>query len=209
MGLKALSFITIAFVVSVLPCLGETRSEVRQDFFPDDAFDKLDLITGTHLEGDFKRGWYEAQLAALNEHSIYSVGCEFSECFRFIWLRSFHDPISIRIEVSFNDEANLHFKQANLARSFDLSELELSQTKRLTSEDIAKIQALVINVIAASQSQEENFGFDGSQWVFEHRLNDVYTSFDRWTPTQGPLFELGLELLSMSNFDGAALEPIY
>ncbi|PYV47582.1 MAG: hypothetical protein DMG94_05690 [Acidobacteria bacterium] len=44
-------------------------------------------------------------------------------------------------------------------------------------------------------SYEKTWGLDGAQWIIEGVEDGKYHVVDRWTPTKGPIRELGMTLV--------------
>ncbi len=53
-----------------------------------------------------------------------------------------------------------------------------------------------------------SYDFDGSQWIIELKKGDQYHVIDRWSPTEGAVYELGMMLVGMSG-TGNALGEVY
>jgi hypothetical protein len=54
--------------------------------------------------------------------------------------------------------------------------------------------------------QENSAGLDGAQWIIEGRAGAKYHVVDRWSPTAGPVRELGLLFLKVARFTVPASE---
>src|SRR5215471_17992706 len=70
-------------------CLGQSN------YFPPEALNqnaKLD---------DFKVQWYSKFLNAMHEPSLWEMPkTQKTKTYRFLWLRSFHHPVSVRLDVN-------------------------------------------------------------------------------------------------------------
>jgi hypothetical protein len=61
--------------------------------------------------------WYSKHLKALQEPSLWNLsGTQKSETYRFLWLRTFHHPISVRLDVNPNGTSTLTTKNHNGSR---------------------------------------------------------------------------------------------
>jgi hypothetical protein len=66
---------------------------------PAQFFPKSSLGTDAR-EDSFKSRWYSSHLRALNEPSLLELAKKKEvESYRFLWLRSFHHPVAIRLEI--------------------------------------------------------------------------------------------------------------
>jgi hypothetical protein len=62
-----------------------------------ETFPKTDTSTGAPAIDDFRREWYTEHLAAMSEPALMAGP---GETYRFLWLRSFHHPIAIRLSCT-------------------------------------------------------------------------------------------------------------
>jgi hypothetical protein len=142
---------------------------------------------------DFPPNWYEGDLKALNEPSLWeSSKTQKAQSFRFLWLRSFQHPLAIRIIV----------------RSDGTSLLIRKMTSGVTGHPGRLIQnrTLIVNREQTSrfleQVERSNFwklppvledrGVDGSQWIIEGIRHGGYHVVDRWSPKDDEIHALGL-----------------
>ena len=152
---------------------------------------------------DLLHSAYSLQLCAMGEPVLSKPGAG-KVRFRFIWLRTFHPGIAIRIEHDFSHTKLIATKLSGaggqspgkVERQFDrtLSPKEWSSIQRLISE------SGFWNLPTSGQS----FGLDGSQWIIEVAESNRYHVVDRWNG--GPLESLGRQLLTFSQLDP---KPIY
>jgi cell fate regulator YaaT (PSP1 superfamily) len=77
----------------------------------------------------FRADWYSKQLRALKEPIIFSDTSK-KEMYRFTWLRTFHNPIAIRIEKE-NNNYKLYWKLCNGAGGYDPGELIIDKQKKV------------------------------------------------------------------------------
>lgn len=71
----------------------DSLKKYKKGFFPESIFDD-----GWSGAGGGFDNWYGNHLRAMGESSLLDVDNPDSEIYRFLWLRSFHHPISIWIE---------------------------------------------------------------------------------------------------------------
>lgn len=77
----------------------------NQGYFPLEIFTDTSIYIGydtLHIE------WYSKHLRAMKEHLLFNKKQD-KLTFRFLWLRTFHNPIAIRIEKQ-SDTYNLTWK---------------------------------------------------------------------------------------------------
>jgi len=83
----------LAWVLSIL--------SVRACAFGDECF-PAGSLGETSSQHQFKAGWYSSQLAALREPSLWQLSREMpsKDSYRFLYLRSFHHPICVRLTLT-------------------------------------------------------------------------------------------------------------
>jgi hypothetical protein len=146
-------------------------------------------------EDQFKATWYGRNLRALQEPSLFALmKTPSSESYRFLWLRTFHPPISVRVECKPDGSSVVTAKIASGKAGYNPGVLSQTSSRTLTKE---QTQAFQKSVEAASfwqiPSQDyERGGADGAQWVIEGVKNRHYHLVDRWTPKDGAVHDLGL-----------------
>ncbi|HVJ13989.1 MAG TPA: hypothetical protein VM686_01050 [Polyangiaceae bacterium] len=143
-----------------------------------------------HFDADaFRRRWYSLALRAMAEPSL---SCESvaGETYRFLWLRSFHPQIAVRVEAMAAGARLTAFEQ----------EYGGNRTNRTLSTDEWNLlqEALDRADFWTTDPWVRRGGPDGAQWVFEGRLDSRYQVVDRWTPHSGPIRELGLLFIRLS-----------
>src|SRR5262252_10747569 len=89
----------------------------------------------------FRNGWYSKHLKAMDESSLNSMA-ESDETYRFLWLRTFHHPIAIRVWRK-SEERNMAFKELDGAGGYDPGKLIANRTRRLTADEWDKFIKLL------------------------------------------------------------------
>ena len=92
MKTSARILLVVTLAVTALLCGGLTA---QTQFFPDRAF------CTTNLSSENCDRWYPPYLTAMKELSLWdrSKASE-TESYRFLWLRSFHHPVALRLDVA-------------------------------------------------------------------------------------------------------------
>lgn len=142
----------------------------------------------------FVSGWYSGQLKALREPSLLELSkAPSTESYRFLWLRSFHHPIAIRVDVQADGSATLTTKIASGAGGYPPGRLTASTTRLLTKDEAQKLIAR-INASRFWQLpsyERDRAGNDGSEWVVEAAVHGKYHLVSAWSPKDGPIHDLG------------------
>jgi hypothetical protein len=133
-----------------------------------------------------ERGAYLTQfLAAMKEPSLFDRGDKRPEFeVRFLWLRTFHDPISIRI---WSTPKGYMVRTVRIKQNEDYSLADtLVDTTRLldAAETKAFTAALTKAPLAAPMNETEEAagagGLDGASWIFESYMEKKYQNIDFW-----------------------------
>jgi len=141
------------------------------------------------LKGSFKSQWYSSQLRALEEPSLYSLSKSPSaESYRFLWLRTFHHPIAIRLDPNSDGTSTLLVKVASGAAGFRPGVLS-EQRSQVVSKRVSEL-----HFWDSPNPVNDQRGTDGSQWIIEGVKAGRYHVVDRWMPSKGVVRELGLVL---------------
>tara|TARA_B110000285_G_C14789291_1_gene452252 strand:+ start:56 stop:637 length:582 start_codon:yes stop_codon:yes gene_type:complete len=135
-------------------------------------------------ETDFPKGvdqfWakvYTEFLIALKEDKIDTLKTK-KEIYRFLWLRTFHNPIVIRIEKN-NKETTLFWKRSNGEGGYDAGKIVENKSIKLTQKEWSEFKELLNNSKFwknPSIKNDRNIipATDGAQWVLEGIKTNEY-----------------------------------
>lgn len=131
-----------------------------------------------------------------------ALGCiERRERFRFLWLRTWDHPVSIRIEKNEDGTASLTLKVATGSGGYEPGKLDVARTKQLSKDEFEAINAkFTTSGFWAMATTEHSNGRDGARWVVEAANSGQYHLVDRWSPKEGALRDLALHLLRLSDY---------
>ena len=133
-------------------------------------------------------GWYEKFLVAMKEPPLYRPPTDTrAEQYRFLWLRSFHKGIAVRVAKA---DAGVTLRVVRVAGQggYEPGDIEQDQTIDVTAQDWAAFKRLLEEADFWQLPREEKMDeivLDGSQWILEGRLENRYHVVDRWTPVSG------------------------
>jgi hypothetical protein len=174
-----------------------TRHFPKQTFEPADDF--LD---------EFVREWYSKHLAAMREPPLWCGQAGAEVVYRFLWLRTFHNPIAIRVSRTAG-AARLELVRLSGSGGYDPGKVARRKDRQLTEDEWTTIVTAIESIgFWAMPSHEPAIGFDGAQWILEARRGDEWHVVHRWSPQDGFYLELGLLLLRLAGID-LSREPIY
>jgi hypothetical protein len=115
------------------------------------------------------------------------------ESYRFIWLRTFHHPVIVRVDIKADGGAELTTKVSNGAGGYEPGKLMESASRPLIQRQTEKFLATIKRLkFWELPTYSEGVGNDGSQWIIEGVKDGKYHVVDRWTPGKGAVHDLGL-----------------
>ena len=146
---------------------------------------------------DFKAKWYSTQLRALHEPSLYTLATNRkAESYRFLWLRTFHHPIAVRMYLQADGSWIMVTKVASGAGGYSPGTLTANTSRQITAQEVQSFRSKVESdgFWNSPNPIDDQAGTDGSQWIIEGVKAGRYLVVDRWMPKNGPARDLGLFL---------------
>jgi len=137
-------------------------------------------------------------LEALQEPSLWMLSqTQKEQSYRFLWLRTFHQPVAIRVDVQADGSSLLTIKITNGAGGYKPGHLVQSDKSTLTKEQTeAFLRRIEGNKFWDLEGIEKSpGGFDGARWIIEGVKGGKYHVVTRWTPQDGPIRAIGLFML--------------
>jgi hypothetical protein len=182
---------TPVFVLAIV-CLLGTADPAQLKYFPNG------VLSADRRTDEFMQKRYSEQLAALREPSLWeSSKTQQTQSYRFLWLRTFHHPIAIRVDVNPDGTSQLTTKMTSGKGGYAPGKLIKNLTVTLSKEQtdwfIGKIELYRFWQLPSVQ---ETGGNDGAQWVVEGIKDHAYHIVDRWTPKDGDVRAIGLVLIN-------------
>jgi hypothetical protein len=153
----------------------------------------------------FVREWYSKHLAAMGEPSLSCGVLEDTETYRFLWLRTFHNPVAVRI-FRRSDDYGLEAVILNGAGGYNPGRVSRHVTRALSHDEWQTMIAGLEGVQFWQMATKRNvFGLDGAQWIVEARRAGRYHIVDRWAGTG--LEPVGRLFLNLANLNDVG--PVY
>lgn len=158
----------------------------------------------------FEADWFAGELRAFSEPSLYRISTGNSPgqtaSYRLLWLRSFHEPIVVRIDQTDGDSAYLTAKQRAGGGGFQGRPRTLERP--LTHAEISQLHAtLSTTEVLGERPKICGDGLDGSRWIIEVASNQGQYSFvNRWSPRDGAVRDFGEFMLGLTGWD---VVPVY
>ena len=181
-------------VLALLMLHGRTTPAQEVQYFPNLALGE------NQREHDFKVDWYTKQLKAMREPSLLDLSKTGEHVYRFLWLRSFHSPVAVRLNITEDGTSVLTAKVTDGKGGYGPGKLIKNETKRITKEQtqrfLDQVRELDYWDLTALESMGDVVGCDGAQWVLEAMKGGRYKVVDRWSPKKGAIRVLGLLMLT-------------
>jgi hypothetical protein len=189
---------------TALACILLGTAACAQDYFPNLAFSDNQKLHNSTVQ------WYSKHLRAMEEPSLFEAAPQGAEeTFRFVWLRTWHNPLSVRIMIRGNGRAEMLVKMSDGAGGYKPGVLAKNATVSLDAEETKTLLGLIAKAgFWELSTTEDRRGFDGAEWIFEGRKADRYHVTTRWTPGKGAYRELGVFIILRSKL-GIKPEDIY
>lgn len=181
-------------------------------YFLSSTFDMVAIMSGgsrAEFSGEFYRDWFSRHLIALKEPSLVSKLNPDTFYVRFLWLRSFHSPVAIRVEIAALKDAELSFTMTDGEGGYDPGGVSTSFTRKLTNEEMVTLGELTGRSELCRSRLGKPAAIDGAQWVFEQRHGNNYCAVNKHSPQNDEFTDLGRFLLQLSGFKESDHQPIY
>lgn len=145
--------------------------------------------------------WYGKHLKAMGERSLLDITDPKAEAYRFLWLRSFHHPIYVRVENT-QKGIFLSTKELGGAGGYEPGKIIRGQDLQLNQGQWCEFVRLLENTKYWNMpTDEREMGNDGAEWILEGVKNARYHVVDRWSPRDGEYREACVFLLRASGID--------
>ncbi len=152
-----------------------------------------------HDENEVDNGMF-SYMQVLKEPSILTGTESEEEVYRFVWIRSFHNPVSIRLQKSLT-KVSLIVKES--AKRIDDEPTKLIADK---SKDVSILQWMKFKSLLEKEcfwtieyNYKEMAIIDGAAWQLEGKRENRYHIVRKASPTKGKFREACLYLLELSD----------
>ncbi|WP_263355917.1 hypothetical protein [Acidicapsa ligni] len=171
----------------------------QNSYFPQRSFDQK--IRNDKLQADY----YTWELKLLDEASFLELSQKpASHSYRFLWLRSFNQPVMVRLDIQADDTGVLTTKIGSGRAGFQQKDHVLIEntSRTLTTmqvdEFLTKVEKVKFWQFPSYMAGDQT-GTDGSDWVIEAVRGGKYHVAARWSPdskssSKQAVRELGLAL---------------
>ena len=172
--------------------------EVEMDWIKTDSITRIETKAKEGTYDEFVVNWYSKHLYAMKEPLLFNRKIE-KEIYRFTWLRTFHKPMTFRIE-KWNNRYILYWKVLDGAGGYEPGNLEIERLKIITEKEWSEFTKLVDKAnFWKMELGRGSIGNDGSEWILEGVNKEKYRVATVWTPRKGNFYEACDYLISLSN----------
>ena len=164
----------------------------QMHYFPDGTFDNQKNLDR------FVAHCYGSQLAGLKEPSLLDASRDKkAETYHFTWLRTFHHPVAIGVEVRPDGTGLLTTKMCDGAAGYKPGMLTMDTRREMSTEEVNRFRATFegTEFWKLPSYEREMGGTDGAEWVFGAVRQGQYKLVSLWSPKSGALRELGLSMV--------------
>jgi hypothetical protein len=168
----------------------------------DDYFFPRGIFSKSNSDFDqFARHWYSESLMRMGEPSLSCDPTNDTETYRFLWLRTFAHPISVRISRNLHNVSIEAFELSG-AGGYDPGHVSKHISKVVPASDWDRLEAALGRLNfwdLPTETSPTEIGADGAEWIIEGQRSGTYHVLDRWSP-QGAYKNLGLLFLDIAGF---------
>jgi hypothetical protein len=162
-------------------------------YFPDMTLDETRLLHES-LENWFSRHLWRMQepsLADLSRNPDYHV-------YRFLWLRTFDEPVSVRLEIDPAGTCTLISKKTSGQGGYFTGRLVVNESRNLPRQTVSTFLEHLKKANFWYAEVVCDGGLDGAEWILEGAKGGSYHVARQWSPREGPFREAALFLLELS-----------
>ncbi len=146
------------------------------------------------------RDWYSKYLRVMQEPSLSCGPRADGYAYRFLWLRSFHHPIAVRLE-KVGPLVTLNAVELDGTGGHAPGQIVKRTQRALSPAEESKFTAKLNDVgFWEMRRDRDRFGSDGAQWILEGVDNGQYQVVQRWSPGPGAYSDVCILLLDLAGF---------
>lgn len=149
----------------------------------------------------------------MGEPALFQTDDQASEVYRFLWLRSFHRPVALRLQNA-GGQKTLVVRQLNGKGGYEPGVLVVDKKIKIDAQEWdAFVRLLDEANYWHLATTDTTLGFDGAEWVLEAVKDGQYHIVDRWSPHESCSSEEELKFrdacLYLSELSGLEIQPVY
>lgn len=182
---------------AAVPC---REAPATSQSIPPGQYFPLGVLGCDEWTDQFQRRWYSKHLRALREPSLFALSRSDprAKVYRFLWLRSFHHPVSVRLVIDDDLTGVLFVKIANGAGGYEPGTLIYDERVPIGKHGPSLLLARVLTIhFWEMATRGSPGGADGAQWIVEAVADGRYQLVGRSSPGESdPVHILGMTFLA-------------
>jgi hypothetical protein len=149
----------------------------------------------------FRKQWYANQLSAMGEPILWDTAPpQHDHLYRFLWLRTFHNPVAVRLDIPPDGTPTVTLKVADGQGGYSPGKLSVTRTFSVSSQAASRLLSeLEGDGFWRLPTHGGTLGLDGARWIIEGVRDGTYHIVDRWSP-RGKARSLGVSFLDVAGF---------
>jgi hypothetical protein len=173
----------------------------KQFYFPTELFPKVEmvfnetskdhfLVTPKTIENSidsFCLSWFSSFLYAMNEPLLFNKYFG-KEIYRFTILRTFHNPIMLRLEKDL-DSYCIYWKETDGKGGYEPGSIICDKKKKIDKSDWFNFISMLDSMQFWTMGRSTSWGTDGSEWILEGTKSDQYHVVSIWSPGESGYFQ--------------------
>ena len=153
---------------------------------------------------EHRRDWYSKHLRAAGEPSLFErARAGQADVLRFLWLRTFHAPVIVRIEDISEPRPRMIATELSGQGGYAPGTVKRRIDRALTTDEASMLRrqlAIHNPLVLPAGSDSCDAGMDGSQWIIERAADHRYKLVDRFYAALGPVHTAGLAMLRLTGW---------
>ncbi len=147
----------------------------------------------------FISAWFTKHLKSMEEPSLSDNNNDFTFQLRFLWLRTNHEPVAVRILKS-EKESKIYLKTTSGLGGYEPGNIVRNENKLMSDKEIKSIIDYLDSIDFLEMKYERNLTLDGAEWILEARIENRYHVVTRSSPESGKFREFCRHLLKLANY---------
>jgi len=183
---------------------------MSDSFFPPAAFydEQYDEQLNKKLNS-LMTAHFSKHLEAMAEPSLWVLANDRNlHAYRFLWLRTFDQPVAVRLHINQRGEGELTAKATDGEGGYEPGQLEFNQTSFLSQRQVSafliQLQELQFWSLPTQESSVNPdgsgwCGLDGARWILEGAQGGKYHVLNWWSPDEGAFKQTALMLVRLAH----------
>jgi hypothetical protein len=166
-------------------------------YFPNGTLDARPELHGPMA------AWFSKCLWRMGEPSLVDLArYQDYHGYRFLWLRTFDEPVSVRLEIDQVGTGVLTSKKTSGQGGYSPGRLIDARSHSLSRQPVnAFLELLEKARFWKSRAAPDDRGLDGAEWIIEGAKSGSYHVAHQWCPKEGPFRDAALFLIGHSEID--------